>query len=85
VQALWCFGPVKVAGSEYELGGTLFRVSGTRRPSTVDELANRLSGASAPSEDDQSRTHDGEVLDTREAVERFLADVEQARSARQHP
>jgi hypothetical protein len=70
--------------SKKELSATLFFVSRTRLPITVEELADRLKGASAPSEDDQSRTQDGDVLDTREAVERFLADVEQARSARQH-
>jgi hypothetical protein len=58
-------------------------VSGKRFPSTVAELEERLAGAAGPSEDDQSRTTDGEVLDTREAVERFLVDVERVRSSRQ--
>jgi hypothetical protein len=58
-------------------------VNGKRFPSTVAELEERLAGAAGPSEDDQSRTTDGEVLDTREAVERFLVDVERVRSSRQ--
>jgi hypothetical protein len=57
-------------------------MSGKRFPSTVRELEERLAGAAGPTEDDQSRTVDGEVLNTREAVDRFLADVEQARSSR---
>jgi hypothetical protein len=55
-------------------------MSGKRFPSTVKELEERLTGAAGPSEDDQSRTVDGKVLDTREAVDRFLADVERVRS-----
>lgn len=66
------------------LPGTMSGVSRTRLPSTVRELEERLAGAAGPSEDDQSRTADGEMLDTREAVERFLETVEQFRSSR-HP
>lgn len=64
------------------LPGTMGLMSGKRFPSTVKELEERLTGVAGPTEDDQSRTADGEVLDTREAVERFLADVERARSNR---
>jgi hypothetical protein len=56
-------------------------VSGKRFPSTVRELEERLVGAMGPTDDDQSRTAEGEVLDTREAVERFLEDVEQVRTS----
>lgn len=57
-------------------------MSGKRFPSTVKELEERLRGAAGSTEDDQSRTAEGEVLDTREAVERFLGEVERARSSR---
>jgi hypothetical protein len=57
-------------------------MSGKRFPATVKELEERLIGAAGPSEDDQSRTAGGEVLDTREAVERFLTEVERARPSR---
>lgn len=53
----------------------------TRFPASVDELAERLAGAPGPSEDDQSRAGDGTVLDSREAVERFLAEIDQVRGA----
>lgn len=45
----------------------------------MEELEQRLTGAAPATEDDQSRTLAGEVLDSREAIERFLAEVERAR------
>ena len=54
-------------------------------PTSVEELEQRLAGASPATEDDQSRTLAGEVLDSREAIERFLAEVEGARGEGQQP
>lgn len=48
-------------------------------PTSMEELEQRLTGAAPATEDDQSRTLAGEVLDSREAIERFLAEVERAR------
>jgi hypothetical protein len=48
-------------------------------PTSVEELEQRLAGAAPATDDDQSRTLSGEVLDSREAIEGFLADVEHAR------
>ncbi len=56
-------------------------MSETKFPSSVAELAQRLAGASGPTTDDQSRSADGEVLDNREAVQRFLEDIERSRHA----
>jgi hypothetical protein len=58
-------------------------VSGKRFPSTVRELEERLVGATGPTSDDQSRTADGQILDTREAVESYLEDLEQIRTGQQ--
>jgi hypothetical protein len=54
-------------------------MSATKFPSSVAELARRLAGSPGATSDDQSRSADGEALDSREAVERFLADVERSR------
>jgi hypothetical protein len=48
-------------------------------PTSVEEFVQRLAGAAPVTDDDQSRTLSGEALDSREAIEGFLADVEHAR------
>ncbi|MBW3580506.1 MAG: hypothetical protein KY431_05665 [Actinobacteria bacterium] len=50
-------------------------------PKSIEELAERMHGAAPPRRDDQSRTWDGRVLDTKEAVLEFLAEVEEARKS----
>lgn len=54
-------------------------------PTSVEELEQRLAGAAPATDDDQSRTLAGEVLDSREAIEGFLAEVERARRVGQQP
>lgn len=56
-------------------------MSATRFPSSVAELAQRLAESPGPSSDDQSRSIEGQVLDSRDVVERFLAEVERSRRA----
>lgn len=48
-------------------------------PMRIDEWATRLATRHAPTVDDQSRTWDGRVLDTKQAVLDFLAELEAAR------
>jgi len=44
------------------------------------ELNELLRDLPAPTDDDQSRTWDGRVLNTKEAVLAFLAEIEEARN-----
>jgi hypothetical protein len=46
------------------------------QPGELNELVRDLP---PPTEDDQSRTWDGRVLDTKEAVLEFLAEIEETR------
>ncbi len=49
-------------------------------PKTAAEWSERINATGQPSTpDDQSRTFDGRVLDTKEKVLAFLAEMEQAR------
>lgn len=63
-------------GAQYDSG-----MGVTRFPTSIAELAQHLAEAPGPSSEDQSRSIEGQVLDSREAVERFLADVEDSRRA----
>lgn len=50
-------------------------------PKTVREWSDRINAVGLPpTPDDQSRTWDGRVLNTKEAVVEFLAEIEEARS-----
>lgn len=50
-------------------------------PKTAAEWSERMNATGRPSTpDDQSRTWDGRVLDTEEAVLEFLVEVEEARA-----
>ncbi len=49
-------------------------------PKTAAEWSQRINATGRPSTpDDQSRTWDGRVLDTKEKVLEFLAEIEEAR------
>ena len=48
-------------------------------PMRIEEWAARLADGQPPTPDDQSRTWDGRVLDTKQAVLDFLAELEAAR------
>lgn len=50
-------------------------------PKTAKEWSERWNGGGPPTDDDQSRTWDGRILDTKEKVLEFLAEVEEARKA----
>lgn len=50
-------------------------------PKTVEEWSKRWGGGGPSTPDDQSRTWDGRVLDTKEKVLEFLAEIEEARQA----
>jgi hypothetical protein len=54
-------------------------VSAIHPPATGEEWVERMRDAPLPSDDDQSRTWDGRVLDTKEKVLEFLAELEEAR------
>jgi len=49
-------------------------------PTTGEKWAERMRNARPPTDDDQTRTWDGRVLDTKEKVIEFLAELEEARS-----
>lgn len=51
-----------------------------RLPETIDEWEKRLAGGSPPTADDQSRTWDGRVLNTKQKVLEFLAELEEDRN-----
>jgi hypothetical protein len=60
--------------------GTLLGVDSTTFPKTAQEWSDRMNATGRPSSaDDQSRTWDGRVLDTKGAVLEFLAEIEAAR------
>jgi len=48
-------------------------------PTSGEEWAERMHNARPPTSDDQSRTWDGRVLDTKEKVLDVLAELEEAR------
>ena len=48
-------------------------------PRTGEEWAERMRNAPPATPDDQSRTWDGRVLDTKDKMLEFLAEVEEAR------
>lgn len=50
-------------------------------PKTVEEWSERCNSGKPSTPDDQSRTWDGRVLDTKEKVLEFLAEIEEARQA----
>ena len=52
----------------------------SRYPGSIEELEARLAGAPGPTPDDLSMTLAGEVLDSLDAVQHFLAEVERARA-----
>ncbi|CAN5560107.1 MAG: hypothetical protein ACR2JF_18580 [Iamia sp.] len=51
-----------------------------RLPETIGEWEERLAAGLPPTSDDQSRTWDGRVLDTKEKVLEFLAELDEARN-----
>ncbi len=56
------------------------RVTDPRLPETIDEWEERLVDGLPPTPDDQSRTWDGRVLDTKEKVLAFLAELDEDRN-----
>ncbi|HSH60549.1 MAG TPA: hypothetical protein VK988_13115 [Acidimicrobiales bacterium] len=48
-------------------------------PKTAEEWSERMKGAAPPTPDDQSRTWDGRILNSKEAVLEFLAELEEIR------
>ena len=60
--------------------GTFMDVDSTTFPKTAQEWSDRMNATGpASTGDDQSRTWDGRVLDTKGAVLDFLAELEAAR------
>jgi hypothetical protein len=58
-------------------------VTASQFPSTVTELQERIDASSigGPTHDDQSRTWDGRVLDSKDKVLQFIAELDEARRA----
>ncbi len=50
-------------------------------PKTAEEWSERMKGAAPPTPDDQSRTWDGRILNSKEAVLEFLAELEEIRTS----
>ncbi len=53
-------------------------------PKTAEEWSERMKGAAPPTPDDQSRTWDGRILNSKEAVLEFLAELEDIRTSGRH-
>lgn len=64
-------------------GSVTFSMDPSVFPRSAEEWSERMRGAGPPRPDDQSRTWDGRVLDTKEAVLEFLAEAEEARRSGQ--
>jgi hypothetical protein len=58
---------------------TLSAVTENVLPTGLDEWVGRRLDGDAPTPDEQSRTWDGRILDNRQAVLEFLAEVDSAR------
>lgn len=73
-----------MGSNRLDLIGILSRMGRTQLPSTIEEFQARVDAATGghATPDDQSVTSDGRVLDTKEKVLAFLAELDEARQER---
>ena len=71
----------RMTGKRPDVVGILLRMGRTQLPSTIEEFQARVDAATGghATADDQSVTSDGRVLDTKEKVLAFLAELDEAR------